>query len=61
MQYGIVLKKKVSDKVGEGAILGFIHANDEEKARQAAANLQKAYTIVENKINKPRTILDIIE
>jgi len=55
-----VLEKKIADKVEVGEILGFIHANDEAKARQAACDLQKAYTIVDYKVEKPRAILDII-
>ena len=61
MQPGIVLKKKVSDKVGEGDILGFIHANDETKAWQAVEDLQKAYMIVGREVKKPEYILGVIE
>ena len=61
MQYGIVLEKKVSDKVEKGDVLGFIHANDETKALQAVEDLQKAYAISDYEVSKPEYILGVIE
>lgn len=42
-------------------ILAYVHANDELKANEAVKSMQKAYTIVNNKVNKPKYILGIIE
>ena len=61
MQPGIVLAKKISDKIEKNEVLGFIHANDEEKAKQAVEDLQKAYTIVGHEVDKPEIILEVIE
>ena len=33
-EVGFVLNKKVGDKVEKGEILGYIHANDEEKGKE---------------------------
>lgn len=42
---GVVLKKKVGDKVKCGDTLAMIHANDADKAAEAAKMLREAYTI----------------
>jgi len=55
-----VLEKKVADEVKVGEILGFIHANDEAKAVQAASDLRNAYTIVNHKVERPKYILGVI-
>ena len=41
MSVGIVLNKKVGDKVQKGDILAIIHANDYNKATIAKENLRK--------------------
>lgn len=43
--YGIVLNKKIGDKVEVGECLAYIHANDEKKVQGAVENLKKAYKI----------------
>jgi len=57
---GIVLNKKISDKVLEGDILAYVHANDEEKGKQAVADIIEAYEINQEKPEKPIHIIDII-
>ena len=57
---GIVLNKKISDKVKEGDILAFIYANDEEKGNQAARDLQEVYEISKEPVKKEKVILGII-
>ena len=57
---GIVLNKKISDKVLEGDILAYVHANDEEKGKQAVADIIEAYEISQEKPEKPIHIIDII-
>ena len=42
---GIVLKKKVGDYVKAGDVLATLHANDEEKGKQALIRLRNAYQI----------------
>ena len=57
---GIVLNKKISDKVKEGDILAFIYANNEEKGNQAAKDLQEVYEISKEPVKKEKVILGII-
>lgn len=57
---GVVLEKKLGDKVEKGEVLGFIHANNEEVGKQEQINLQNVYEIGEEQIKK-QNILEIIE
>ena len=57
---GIWLEKKIGDKVNEGEVLAYIHANDEEKGKQAVEELKQAYKIVENPVKEEEHILGII-
>ena len=57
---GIVLNKKISDKVKKGDILAFIYANDEGKGNQAAKDLQEVYEISKDPVKKEKVILGII-
>lgn len=43
---GIVLEKKIGDKVQKGEILAYIHANDEEKGKEAVNRLKEVYEIM---------------
>ena len=56
---GIVLNKKVSDYVLKGETLAFIHSNNKEKLQEEKEKLQKIIVISDEKIDKPKTILDI--
>jgi len=44
-QVGIILEKKVGNKVKEGEILAYIHANDKEKSEEAIKKLEEIYVI----------------
>ena len=57
---GITLRKKKGDFVKMGEILAYIHASEEEKAKQAVKELQEIYKIQEDKIEKDKTIIDVI-
>ncbi len=57
---GIILNKKISDKVEIGDILAYVHANDETKGKQAVEDTHSAYEIVPEKQEKPKYIIDII-
>lgn len=57
---GIVLRKKKGDFVKEDETLAYIHANEEEKGKQAVKELQNIYQIQENRIEKDKTIIDAI-
>lgn len=54
---GIVLKKKIGDKVDAGDILGYIHANDEAKGKCAVSDLLACYEISSELVQKPECIL----
>ena len=57
---GIVLNKKVADKVKHGDILAFIYANDEQKGNIAVKDLQQVYEICDKPIQKENIILGIV-
>ncbi len=58
---GIILTKKVSDKIENGEILAYIHANDETKLKEAKTKLQEIIKISKQEINKEKTILEIVK
>ncbi len=47
---GIVLEKKIGDKVQKGEVLAYIHANDEEKGKEAVNRLKEIYEMVEKNL-----------
>ena len=57
---GIVLKKKIGDKVESGEVLAYIHASNEEKGNQAVQKVLNSYLITEEKIEKKSSILKIV-
>ncbi len=56
---GVILNKKVADKVSKGDILGYIHSNSKEKFEQAERKLEQIIKINENEIEKEPTIFGI--
>lgn len=58
---GIILAKKVADKVIKGDILAYIHANNEIKLKEAKIKLQEIIKISEQVVKKEQTILGIIK
>ena len=57
---GIILNKKIADEVKVGEILGFVHANDEQKGKEAVEQLKDTYKISELEIQKEKIILGVI-
>ncbi len=57
---GILLNKKISDPVNEGDVLAYVHANDEEKGKQAIKDVLEAYEIAPEKPKTPEHIIEII-
>lgn len=47
---GVILEKKIGDKVEKGQILAYVHANNEEIGKKEQENLQQIYQIGESKI-----------
>ena len=59
-EVGIIVAKKIGDKVEEGETLAYVYANNEEKGRKAVEDVQNAYEIVKEPVEKPNYIIDII-
>lgn len=57
---GIILNKKVADKVEKGEILAYLHTNDEEKLSQNLNIVQEIIEIDDKKCEKNKTIIDVI-
>ena len=60
-QVGLIINKKIGDVVELGDIIGIIHANSEEKLKVAIPELEKCFEISAEYVDKPKTILGIIE
>lgn len=60
LSVGIILKKKVGDKVTAGESIATIHASDMEKAQVAAEKLLACYSIVSEPVVKPVFIKGIV-
>ncbi len=60
LSVGIILKKKVGDKVEAGESLGTIHAQSLEAAEKAAEMLSACYTVVPDPVEKPAFIKGIV-
>lgn len=57
---GIVLSKKRGEKVAEGDIIAYVHANDEKKAEKAVKDIIGNYEIKEKYNNEIPLIYDVI-
>ena len=60
LSVGVVLHKKVGDRVERGESLGTVHASDPEKAAQAAELLRACYALSETPVERPPFIKAII-
>ncbi len=60
MAVGIVVHKKIGDKVQVGDVLAEIHANDESIGRESALKLKQVYEIEQREVEKKLHILGII-
>ena len=58
---GVVLAKKVSDKIEKGDVLAFVYANKEDLAMDAVQELKRTYKITKEEVEKPQVILDIVK
>ena len=57
---GIILSKKVAEKVNKNEILAYIYANCEEKAKKGVEKLQDIIKIADKEPSKSKTIIKII-
>ena len=60
LSVGVVLHKKVGDRVAVGESLGTIHASDEEKANKAVELLQSCYELSPEPVEKPSFIKGVV-
>lgn len=60
LSVGVVLKKKVGDRVLSGESIATVHASSPEKAKEAAEKLLECYAIVPEAVEKPQFIKGII-
>lgn len=58
---GIVLNKKVTDKVAAGEVLAYIHANSQSKLEIAKKSLLDIIKIDKKKVEKEKTILEVLK
>lgn len=58
---GIILNKKVADKVEKGEVIGYLYANDTEKLKTAKSELQNTIIIQNTKIEKKSAIFGICQ
>lgn len=57
---GIIIKKKLGDKVNTGDILARLYANDQNRLRQASERLRKAFTINAKQPKKQKHVYAIV-
>ena len=60
-QVGLIINKKVGNKIEAGEIIGIIHANDEEKLNNAVEDFEDAIEICEEYVEREAVILGIME
>lgn len=60
LSVGVVLKKKIGDHIQKGEVLAYVHSNDQEKGEVAIQELKQAYEIVQEVVEKPKTILGVV-
>ena len=60
-QVGLIINKKIGDRIDEGEILAIIHANDEIKLEKAKQELINCFEITDDLVVKPEVILGIME
>lgn len=58
---GIVLNKKVGDKVNKDDLLAIIYLDEKEKCEESKKRLEEIIQISEEQVPVPKTILDVIE
>lgn len=58
---GIVIEKKIGDKIEVGDILGYIHADDQSIGNKAVADLIECYEMCDEFVEKQKHILGIIK
>lgn len=60
-QVGIIIVKKIGDRIEQGETLGFIHANNLEKGNSLIERFKDSYEVSDSFVMKPKVILGIME
>ncbi len=58
---GIVLSKKVADRVEKNDVLAYVHANDEDKLRETKIKLKEIVKVSNGIVEKGKTIWEVIK
>ena len=58
---GIIINKKIGDKINVGDVLGFIHSDDIEVGNNAVKEMQNCYEFSDEYVEKQKHILGIIK
>ena len=58
---GVILCKKVGDRVDEGEILGYIHASDMAKGEEAVDMLRDCYELSDVPVQEPSFVKKIVK
>lgn len=58
---GIVLGKKVGDKIKQGEVLAYVHANSESKLKEAKKSLEEMIKISSSSVEKEKVVLEMIK
>lgn len=60
-QVGLIVNKKIGDRVEENEILGIIHANDENKLKNAIEEFRESFEICDEFVEKAKVILGVCQ
>lgn len=58
---GLIIMKKIGDRIEEGDILGFIHTNNIENESELIENFINCYEISDRYFVEPKTIIEVME
>lgn len=58
---GIIINKKIGDKISSGDILGYIHSDDEKIGKKAVQDLKNCYEFSDEFVEKQKHILGVIK
>lgn len=61
MSVGVILSKKVGDKINAGDVIAYIHANDKHKLKEVKEYFLDAITISENPTKPLSMVLSVVE
>lgn len=60
-QVGLIINKKIGNKVEKGEILGIIHSNDEEKLKNVISEFKECFEMCDEFVEKAKVILGICQ